>query len=122
MEGFMVKKIIASFLVLLLSGCDLYIPIEQMSYSEENWEKHPDLRAVMIEELYKIQSFNGLKEEEIKDMFGKPSVIDKNVEDGMFIYSYYFDYDKKGRRFSKTLSFQFDKDGIVVADDFGHID
>jgi hypothetical protein len=116
------KKFIALFLVLLLSGCDLYIPIEQMSYSEENWDKHPDLRAVMIEELYKIQSFKELKEEEIKDMFGEPSVIDKNVEDGMFIYSYYFDYDKKGRRFSKTLSFQFDKDGMVVADDLGHID
>jgi intergrase/recombinase len=117
-----VKKFIALFSVLLLSGCDLYIPIEQMSYSEENWEKHPDLRAIMIEELYKIQSFNGLKEEEIKDMFGKPSVIDKNVEDGMFIYSYHFDYDKKGRRFSKTLSFQFDKGGIVIADGLGHID
>jgi hypothetical protein len=117
----MVKKIIALFLVLLLSGCDLYIPIEQMAYSEENWDKHPDLRAVMIEELYKIKSFKGLKEEEIHDMFGKPSVIDKNVEDGMFIYSYYFDYDKKGRRFSKTLSIQFDKNGNVVADDLGHI-
>jgi hypothetical protein len=122
MGGFVVKKFIALFLVMLLSGCDLFIPIEQMSYSEENWEKHPDLRAVMIEELYKIQTFKGLKKEEIKDMFGKPSVIDKNVDDGMFIYSYYFDYDKKGRRFSKTLSFQFDKTGIVVADDLGHID
>jgi hypothetical protein len=83
-----VEKFITLFLVLLLSGCDLYIPIEQMSYSEENWGKHPDLRAVMIEELYKTQIFKGLKEEEIKDMFGKPSVIDKNVDDGMFIYSY----------------------------------
>jgi hypothetical protein len=116
------KSIAALFLVLLLSGCDSYIPIEQMAYSEENWNKHPELRAVMIDELYKIKSFKGLKEEEIIDMYGKPSVIDRNLEDGMFIYSYYFDYDKKGRRFSKTLSFQFDKDGIVIADNLGHID
>jgi hypothetical protein len=45
--NYRVKKIIALFLVLLLSGCDLYIPIEQMAYSVENWDKHPDLRAVI---------------------------------------------------------------------------
>lgn len=117
--SFKPKKQMSKFFLFLFFIDTICSCQTQQKFDKENWAEVADLmtfpnRKYMIDDLVKSHRLKGKKYNEIIELLGRP----QSIVDSTFELFYDIDVDYRSDIdpvYTKTLSFQFDKDSIVRA-------
>ena len=77
------------FVCVLFIGLYIGANIDNSTFSQERWERYPDMRYYMIEDLEKKHTIIGMTEEEILELLGEPTYAYTDSNPRYRHYKYY---------------------------------